>query len=177
MSAEAWRRTGSNWRRCMSRDRRDTFSTSCSICVAGVDDLGRIGAAAFYVPGMALSALQPRFAWQAWHFQYLHRCPRKLGDELGRIGAAACRVTGVALSAPQARFAWQAWRFQYLYRCPRKLGDELGRIGAAACRVTGVTLSAPQARFAWQVCGTFSTSIDVHGSLATKWVELAPLHA
>ena len=161
MSTEAWRRTGSNWRRCMSRDRRDTFSTSGSLCVAGValsvylhrcprklgDELGRIGAAACRVTGMTLSAPQARFAW---HFQYLHRCPRKLGDELGRIGAAACRVTGMTLSAPQARFAWQAWRFQYLHRCPRKLGDELGRIGAAACRVTGVALSALQARFAWQ---------------------------
>ena len=28
-------------------------------------------------------APQARFAWQAWHFQDLHRCRRKLGDELG----------------------------------------------------------------------------------------------
>ena len=141
MSTEAWRRTGSNWRRCILRARRDTFSTSGSLCVAGV-----------------------------------HRCPRKLGDELGRIGAAACRVTGMTLSALQARFAWQAWHLQYLHRCPRKLGDELGRIGAAACRVTGVALSAPQARFAWQAWHFQYTSIDVRGSLATNWVELAPLH-
>ena len=88
------------------------------------DELGRMDAAAFDVAGVTLSAPQARFAWQAWHFQYLHRCPRKLGDELGRIGAVACRVTGVTLSARQTRFAWQAWHFQYLHRCPRKLGDE-----------------------------------------------------
>ena len=75
------------------------------------------------------------FAWPAWHFQDLHRCPQKLGDELGRIDAAAFYVAGVTLSA---------------HRCPRKLGDELGRIDAAAFDVAGVTLSAPQARFAWQ---------------------------
>ena len=34
---------------------------------------------------------------EAWHFQYLHRCPRKLGDELGRIGAAAFYVRGLAM--------------------------------------------------------------------------------
>ena len=128
MSTEAWRRTGSNWRRCMSRDRRDTFSTSGSICVAGV----------------ALSV-------------YLHRCPRKLGDEPGRIGAAACRVTGVALSAPQARFAWQAWHFQYLHRLSteawRRTGSNWRRCILRARRdsfstsgpicVAGVALSVP----------------------------------
>ena len=110
MSAEAWRRTGSNWRRSILRGRRDAFSTSGSICVAGVVLL------------------------------HHHRCQRKLGDELGRIGAVAFYVAGVKLSAPQARFAWQAWYFQYLHRCPRKLGDELGRIGAVAFDVAGVTL-------------------------------------
>ena len=54
MSAEAWRRTG------------------------------HLDAAAFCVAGVALSAPQARFGWQVWHFQYLHRCPRKLGDKLGR---------------------------------------------------------------------------------------------
>ena len=73
MSAEAWRRTGS-----------------------------KIGAAACRVTGVTLSAPQARFEWQAWRFQDLHRCPRKLGDELGRIDAAAY-VAGVTLSTPQAR--------------------------------------------------------------------------
>ena len=65
-------------------------------------------AAAFDVTGVTLSAPRARFAWQAWHFQDLYRCPRKLGDELGRMDAAAFDVAGVTLSAPQARFAWQA---------------------------------------------------------------------
>ena len=43
------------------------------------------GAAGSCVAGVTLSAPQARFAWQAWYFRYLHRCPRKLGDELGRI--------------------------------------------------------------------------------------------
>ena len=33
--------------------------------------------------GVALSAPQARFAWQAWHFLYHHRGQRKLGDEVG----------------------------------------------------------------------------------------------
>ena len=41
----------------------------------------------FYVAGVTLSAPQARFAWQAWHFRYLHRCPRKLGDEGGPMDA------------------------------------------------------------------------------------------
>ena len=44
------------------------------------------------------------------------------------FGAARCCVAGVALRAPQLRFVWQAWYFHYLHRRPRKLGDELGRI-------------------------------------------------
>ena len=35
-TAEAWRRTGSDWRRGILRGRRDAFSTSGPICVAGV---------------------------------------------------------------------------------------------------------------------------------------------
>ena len=68
----------------------------------------------FYVAGVTLSAPQARFAWQAWYFRYLHRCPRKLGDE-GRPMDAECLlrgrrdtfstsgsicVAGVALSVP-----------------------------------------------------------------------------
>ena len=40
------------------------------------------------------TAHQARFAWQAWCFPYLHRCPRKLGDEL------VTWTAGVVLSAP-----------------------------------------------------------------------------
>ena len=69
-------------------------------------------------------------------------------------------MAGVTLSAPQARFAWQAWYFGYLHRCPRKLGDELGRIW----RRWILRLDLRGRR------GTFGTSIDVRGSLATNWV-------
>ena len=82
------------------------------------------------------------------------------------FGAAGSCVAGVTLSAPQARSAWQAWYFRYLHRCPRKLGDELGRIwrrwilrGRRDLR-----LDVRGRR------GTFGTSIDVRGSLATNWV-------
>ena len=81
--------------------------------------------------GVALSASPPGFVWQAWHFHFLHRCPRKLGDEVGQIDAAAFCVTGVALSASPPGFVWQAWHFHFLHRCPWKLGDEVGQIDAA----------------------------------------------
>ena len=74
--------------------------------------------------GVALSASPPGFVWQAWHFHFLHRCPRKLGDEVGQIDAAAFCVTGVALSASPPGFVWQL-------AIPRKLGDEVGQIDAA----------------------------------------------
>ena len=72
------------------------------------------------------------------------------------FGAAGSCVAGVTLSAPQAGCAWQAWYFGYLHRCPRKLGDELGRIWRR-------WISRGRR-------GTFGTSIDVRGSLATNWV-------
>ena len=65
-----------------------------------------------YVAGVTLSAPQARFAWQAWYFRYLHRCPRKLGDEGGPMDDCLLRgrrdafstqalcVAGVALSVP-----------------------------------------------------------------------------
>ena len=123
------------------RGRRGAFSSCIDVRGSLATNWVEIGAAGSCVAGVTLSTLQARFAWQAWHFQDLHRCPRKLGDELGRLGAAAFYLAGVTLSAPQARFAWQAWHFQDLHRCPRKLGDELGRIGAAAFCVAGVALS------------------------------------
>ena len=118
--------------------------------------------------GVALSAPQARFAWQAWHFLYHHRGQRKLGDEVGlmwRRGLLRGRrgtfgtslsicVAGVVLSVPPQRsaeawrrsrtdvaprsFAWQAWHFRHLRL------DLRGRRGA------------------------FCTTIEVSGSLATK---------
>ena len=146
---------GRIWRRWILRGRRDTFSTSGSICVAGV---------VLSVLGVLLSAPQARFVWQVWYFRYLHRCPRKLGDELGRMDglsrgrrdtfstSGSICVAGVTLSAPQAPFAWQAWHVQYLHRCLRNFGDELGLIDALHLFVAGGTLSALRARFAWCLC-------------------------
>ena len=67
-----------------------------------------------YVAGVTLSAPPARCVWQAWHFWYLHRCPRKLGDDGGPMDAdcllrgrrdtfstaGAMCVAGVALSVP-----------------------------------------------------------------------------
>ena len=68
------------------RGRRGTFSTSGSLCVAGValavssiDVSGSL--AAFCVAGVPLSAPQARFVWQVCHLQ----CQRKLWDEQGLI--------------------------------------------------------------------------------------------
>ena len=128
MSAEAWRRTGT--------------------------DLAPLH---LFVAGVGLSGPRARFAWQAWHFRCLHRCPRKLGDELAPLHLF---VAGVGLSR----------HFRYRHRCPRKLGDELGLIWRRCIN------------FSWQAWGfrylrldlrgrrdAFGTSIDVRGSLA-------PLH-
>ena len=71
--------------------------------------LGRMGAA-----GVTLSAPQAPFAWQAWRFQYLHRCLRKFGDELGLIDALHLFVAGVTLSALRARFVWCVCNFMYV---------------------------------------------------------------
>ena len=55
------------------RGRCGTFKTSIDVCgsVAPGTPLG------FVVAGVTLSASQGRFACQAWHFQYEHRCLRK----------------------------------------------------------------------------------------------------
>ena len=92
MSAEAWRRIGSDlapldlvWQvwylqhlRPDLRGRRDTFSTSGSICVAGV---------VLSVPLIDVRG--------------------SLATNWVGFGAAGSCVAGVLLSAPQARFVWQ----------------------------------------------------------------------
>ena len=119
MSAEAWRRIGSDlapldlawqaWRfqhlRLDLRGRRGTFGTSIDVRGSLATNWVGFGAAGSCVAGMTLSATN----WVGF-------------------GAAGSCVAGVALSAPEARFAWQACYFRYLHRCLRKLGDELGRI-------------------------------------------------
>ena len=134
MSAEAWRRIGSDlapldlaWQawhfqhlRLDVRGRRGTFGTSIDVH----------------------GSLATNWVWRRWILRGRHdTCSGRRGtfgtsiDVRGSLatnwvgfGAAGSCVAGVTLSAPQARFAWQAWYFRYLHRCPRKLGDELGRI-------------------------------------------------
>ena len=84
--------------------------------------------------------------------QYLHRCPRKLGDELGLIGR------GGFLRGRRDTFSRLALRGRRgTRRCLRKLGDELGLIGhrgflrgrrdtfstSGSICVAGVVLSVP----------------------------------
>ena len=128
MSAEAWRRIGSDlappdvaWQAWhfarLSLDlcgRRGTFATFIDVRGSLATNWVGFGAARCCVAGVALRAPQLRFVWQACYFRYLHRRPRKLGDELGRIwrrpmlrgrrgtlrtSASIC-VAGVVLSLP-----------------------------------------------------------------------------
>ena len=96
------------------RDRRGTFGIFIDVRGSLATKVDPWTPTVFDVAGVALSALQARFAWQAWHFRYLHSCPRKLGDEggpmdadgllRGRRGAFSTSglicVAGVALSVP-----------------------------------------------------------------------------
>ena len=115
---DVWRQTGTHGRRGLLRGRCGTFDNSGSICVAGValSVPAKVFAEAWRrrVPMDAAAfcvtlTTQPRFAWQGWRFQYLHRCLRKLGNKRVPMDAAAFCVAGVALltSQPQPRFAWR----------------------------------------------------------------------
>ena len=128
MSAEAWRRIGSDlapldlaWQACYFQHLRLDLCGRCGTFGTFIDVRGSLatnwvgfGAAGSCVAGVTLSAPQARFVWQVWYFRYLHRCPRKLGDELGRIwrrwilrgrrdtfspSGSIC-VAGVVLSVP-----------------------------------------------------------------------------
>ena len=82
--------------------RRDAFGSFIDVRGSLATQVDPWTPTVFCVEGVALSAPQARFVWQAWHFPGHHRCPRKLGDELGRIEAAAFDVASVTLAAPQA---------------------------------------------------------------------------
>ena len=69
------------------RDRRGTFSTCVDVSGSLAKKGGPWTPTVFCVTGVTLSASQARFVWHAWHFQYLHRCQRKLGDEGGPTDA------------------------------------------------------------------------------------------
>ena len=88
MSAEAWRRTGNDltprlfaWQACRFQHVRLDLCGRRGTCSVCVDVSGSLATNRDCVAGMALSAPQARFLWQAWHLQYLHRCERKLGDD------------------------------------------------------------------------------------------------
>ena len=96
------------------RGRRGTFGTFIDVCGSLATTVDPWTPTVFDVAGVTLSAPQARFAWQAWHFRYLHRCPRKLGDDGGPMDAdcllrgrrdtfitsGSICVAGVALSVP-----------------------------------------------------------------------------
>ena len=138
--------------------RRGTFGTFVDVRGSSATTVDPWTPTVFYVAGVTLSAPQARCVWQAWHFRYLHRCPRKLGDDGGPMDAD-CLLRGrrATHNIAQTRFAWQAWHFRYLHRCPRKLGDDGGPMDAdcllrgrrdtfstaGAMCVAGVALSVP----------------------------------
>ena len=94
--------------------RRGTFGTFIDVRGSSATTVDPWTPTVFYVAGVTLSAPQARCVWQAWHFRYLHRCPRKLGDDGGPMDAdcllrgrrdtfstaGAMCVAGVALSVP-----------------------------------------------------------------------------
>ena len=102
--------------------------------------------------GVALSAPQARFAWQAWCFLYHHRGQRKLGDEVGlmwRRGLLRGRhgtfgtsgsicVAGVGLCVP-SEMSGEAWRRSRTDAA--LLRGTFGTSGSIC--VAGVVLSAP----------------------------------
>ena len=93
MSAEAWRRTGTDgaplhltWLCVRLSAPRARFVWQAWILqdlhgmlVLSVHQAGDLR-------GRRVSVPQPGFVWQAWCFRCLHRCPRKLGDELALMG-------------------------------------------------------------------------------------------
>ena len=74
----------------------------------------------------------------------------------------------------------EVWRFDAAAFCRGRRGtfSITGWIcvaGDVCGSLAGVALSASPRDLRGR-CGTFTTSIDVRGSLATKWVRLTPLH-
>ena len=166
MSAEAWRRIGSDlapldlaWQawhfqhlRLDARGRRGTFGTSIDVRGSLATNWVGFGAAGSCVAGVTLSAPQARFAWQAWYFRYLHRCPRKLSDELGRIWRRwilrGRRDTFSSTSIDVRGSLAANWvGFGAAVDCGSSATKEGPWTPTVFC-VTGVALSACQARFA-----------------------------
>ena len=107
MSAEAWRRSGTD---VAPR----SFAWQAWYFLYLHRRQRKLGDVLGLMAGVALSTPRARFAWQAWYFLYLRRCQRKLGDVLGlmwRRGLLRGRrdtfntsgslcVAGVVLSVP-----------------------------------------------------------------------------
>ena len=94
MSAEAWRRTGSDWRRGILRGRRDAFRTS--IDVRGSLATNWVG-------------LAPRhFTWQAWRFQHLKLdlCGRR--DTFSTSIDVGGSLATIWVGLVPRHFTWQA---------------------------------------------------------------------
>ena len=94
-----------------------------------------------------------RFAWQPWHFQYPHRCPRKLGEWTPLLSV------------------WRVWRFQHhgLDLCGRRgtqMPAEAWRRSGSDCRCCILRDRR----------GTFSISgwMNVAGMAHIQVVELDP---
>ena len=131
-----------NGRRLVLRGRRSAWSTSGSVCVAGA----------------ALGAPPARFAWQAQHFEHLHRGRWKSGDEW-------CEW------APP-RFAWQAQHLGHLRlvlhgrRSTCSISIELVfRLATSACDLEHLRLV---------LCGRCSTW--KHLRLRIVFAELSIIH-
>ena len=153
MSAEAWRRIGSDlapldlaWQACYFQHLRLDLCGRCGTFGTFIDVRGSLatnwvgfGAAGSCVAGVTLSAPQARFVWQVWYFRYVHRCPRKLGDELGHFQVLRLDLCG------------RCGTFGTFIDVRGSLATNWVGFGAAGSCVAGVTLSAPQARFVWQV--------------------------
>ena len=94
--------------------RRGTFGTFIDVRGSLATTVDPWTPTVFYVAGVALSAPEARFAWQAWRARYLHRCLRKLGDDGGPMDAD-CLLRGRrdTFSTAGAMCVWQAWHFRY----------------------------------------------------------------
>ena len=134
------------------RGRRGTLGTSIDVRGGLATNWVGFGAARCCVAGVTLSAPQARFAWQAWYFRHLHRCPRKLGDELGWIWRRWILRGRRDTFSTSCRLDLRGRRgtFGTSIDVRGSLATNWVGFGAARCCVAGVALSAPQARCVWQ---------------------------
>ena len=139
---------------CLLRGRRGTFSSfGTFIDVRGslATTVGPWTPTVFYVAGVTLSAPEARYVWQAWHFRYLHRCPRKLGDDGGPMDADCLRRGRRDTFGEERRdLRGRRGAFGAFIDVRGTLATTVDPWTPTVFDVAGVTLSAPEARFAWQ---------------------------